>query len=60
MNVTIASLYNFWGYPYGVMVQAQHCRIIVNEFKLQAHTYIHFCYKYPWETYEPLIFSAIG
>ena len=28
--------------PYGVMVKALACGIVVNEFALQSHYYVHF------------------
>ena len=32
----------------GIMVKTMDCRIVVSEFELHLHYYIH-----PWERYEP-------
>ena len=40
MNMGIK--FNVGGCPCGVMVKAMDCGIVVNEFVLQLHDYIHF------------------
>ena len=33
---------HIWGCPCGVMVKAMNCGIVVREFVLQSHYYVHF------------------
>ena len=44
----------------GVMVKAMDCRIVVSEFVLQSHYYVHFRANTLGKGMTPLIFPAIG
>ena len=48
------------GYPCGVMVKAMDCGIVVNEFVLQPHFYVHFLANTLGKGMNPLILSAMG
>ena len=49
-----------WGCPRGVMVKAMDCGIVVREFVLQSHYYIHFRANTFGKGMNPLILPAIG
>ena len=49
-----------WGYPYGVMVKAWHCGIVVSELKLQGRYYIYFRANTLEKGMNPLILLATG
>ena len=48
------------GCPYGVMVKAMDCGIIVSEFVLQSCYYIHFRANTLGKGMNPLILPAMG
>ena len=48
------------GYPRGVMVKAMDCEIVVNEFVLQSHYYVHFRANTLGKGMNPLILPAMG
>ena len=50
----------FCGCPRGVIVKAQYCRIVVSEFELQLHYYIHFRTNALGKGLNPLILPAMG
>ena len=50
----------FQGCPCGVMVKAMECRIVVSEFKLQLHYYVHFQTNTLGKKYEPLYPPSYG
>ena len=41
-SITPPYLHKYWGCPRGVMVKAMNCGIVVREFVLQSHYYVHF------------------
>ena len=45
--------------PCGVMVKAMDCRIVVSEFILQSHYYVHFQINTLGKGMNPLIFPAM-
>ena len=50
----------FKGCPCGVMVKAMDCRIVVSEFVLQSHYYVHFWANTLEKGMNPLILPAMG
>ena len=48
------------GYPRGVMVKAMDCGIVVREFVLQSHYYVHFRANTLGKGMNPLIIPAMG
>ena len=50
----------FWGCPRGVMVKAMSCGIVVREFVLQSHYYVHFRANTLGKGMNPLILPAMG
>ena len=48
------------GCPRGVMVKAIDCRIVVREFVLQSHYYVHFRANTLGKGMNPLILPAMG
>ena len=48
------------GCPHDVMVKAIDCGIIVSEFKLQSHYYVHFRANTFGKGMNPLILPAMG
>ena len=48
------------GCPCGVMVKAMDCQIIVSEFELQSHYYVHFRANTLGKGMNPLILPAMG
>ena len=48
------------GCPRGVMVKAMDCGIVVSEFILQSHYYIHFQANTLGKGINPLILPAMG
>ena len=48
------------GCPRGVMVKAMDCGIIVREFVLQSHYYVHFRANILGKGMNPLILPAMG
>ena len=48
------------GCPYGVMVKAMDCGIVVSEFVLQSRYYIHFQANTLGKGMNPLILPAMG
>ena len=56
------SLFFFFvgGCPHGVMVKAMDCRIVVSEFVLQSHYYVHFQANTLGKGMNPLILLAMG
>ena len=51
---------NLGGGPHGVMVKAMDCGIVVREFILQSHYYIHFRANTLGKGINPLILPAMG
>ena len=50
-----------WGEcPRGVMVKAMDCEIVVREFVLQSHYYVHFRTNTLGKGMNPLILPAMG
>ena len=49
-----------WGCPRGVIVKAVDCGIVVREFVLQLHYYVHFQANTLGKGMNPLILPAIG
>ena len=49
-----------WEYPRGVMVKAMDCGIVVSEFVLQSHYYVHFRVNTLGKGMNPLILPAMG
>ena len=49
-----------WGCPRDVMVKAMDCRIVISEFVLQSHNYIHFRANSLGKGMNPLILPAMG
>ena len=49
-----------WGCPPGVMVKAMDCGIVVREFVLQSHYYVHFRANTLGKGMNPLILPAMG
>ena len=47
-------------YPHGVVVKVMDCRIIVHEFKLQLHYYVHIWTNTLVKGMNPLILPAMG
>ena len=54
------SYHMYRGYPRGVMVKAMDCGIVVSEFELQSHYYIHFWTNTLEKGMNPLILPAMG
>ena len=50
----------YWGCPCGVMVKAMDCGIVVSEFILQSHYYVHFWTNILGRGMNPLILLAMG
>ena len=50
----------FRGCPHGVMVKSLGCRIIVSEFELQSHYYIHLQTNTLGKGMNPLILPAMN
>ena len=48
------------GCPRGVMVKAMDCGILVSEFELQLHYYVHFQVNTLGKRMNPLILPAMG
>ena len=48
------------GCPRGVMVKAMDCGIVVNEFILQLHYYVHFRTNTVEKGMNPVILPAMG
>ena len=48
------------GSPRGVMVKAMDCGIVVREFELQSHYYVHFQVNTLGKGMNPLILPAMG
>ena len=48
------------GRPRGVMVKAMDCGIVVSEFVLQSHYYVHFRANTLGKGMNPLILPAMG
>ena len=48
------------GYPRGVMVKVIDFEIVVNEFELQSHYYVHFWTNTLGKGMNPLILLAMG
>ena len=46
--------------PRGVMVKAMDCRIVVSEFELQSHNYVHFRTNILEKGMNPHILPAMG
>ena len=53
-------LHMYRGCPPGVMVKAMDCGIVVNEFILQSHYYVHPLANALWKGMNPLIVTAMG
>ncbi len=53
-------LANRGGGSCGVMVKAMDCRIVVSEFVLQSHYYVHFWANTLGKGMNPLILPAMG
>ena len=51
---------NSKGGPRGVMVKAMDCGIVVREFVLQSHYYVHFQANTLGKGMNPLILPAMG
>ena len=51
---------NWGGCPRGVMVKAMDCGIVVREFVLQSHYYVHFRANTLGKGMNPLILPAMG
>ena len=60
MSPTKCVYKSYTGCPRGVMVKAMDCRIIVSEFVLQSHYYIHFQASTCGKGMNPLILLAMG
>ena len=60
VNAYITSLSVWWGCPRGVMVKAMDCGIVVSEFELQLHYYVHFWANTLGKGMNPLILPAMG
>ena len=41
--------------PYGIVVNAQNCDVVVREFELQSSYYAHFWTNALWEDMNPFI-----
>ena len=50
----------FWGCPHGVMVKAMDSGIVVSEFELQSHYYVHFRTNTLGKGMNPRILPAMG
>ena len=48
------------GYPRCVMVKAMNCGIVLSEFVLQSHYYVHFQANTLGKGINPLILPAMG
>ena len=48
------------GCPRGVMVEAMDCGIVVREFVLQSHYYVHFRANTLGKVMNPLILPTMG
>ena len=48
------------GYPHGVMVKVMDCGIVVSEFIVQSHYYIHFLANTLGKGMIPLFLPAMG
>ena len=48
------------GCPRGIMVKAMDCGIVVREFVLQSHYYVHFRANTLGKGINPLILPAMG
>ena len=48
------------GCPHGVMVKAMDCGIVVREFVLPSHYYVHFRENTLGKGMNPLILPAMG
>ena len=53
-------IYIYDGITHGVMVKVMDCRIVVSEFKLPSHYYVHFWSNTLGKGMNPLILPAIG
>ena len=51
---------NVRGCPCGAMVKAMDCGIVVSEFELQSHYYVHFPTNTLGKGMNPLILPAMG
>ena len=46
--------------PRSVMVKAMDCGIVISEFELQSHYYVHFRTNTLGKGMNPIIFPALG
>ena len=56
----LRAIKNFWGRPRGVMVKSLDYGIIVSEFELQLHYYVHFWTNTLGKGMNPLTLPAMG
>ena len=61
ISLIVDIFHDFWqGCPRGVMVKVMDCGIVVSEFVLQSHYYIHCRANTLGKDMNPLILPAMG